>query len=186
MRARNTSRPLCDRAVRVGLGGKGKRVKQDQTDMIQLRRSGLQSVKIRWRGGYLTTRMGFRHPHVSALFGHLLTALPLGRCHRCIGQNAYHHWQRGEQYRHSDNNDFLNYFQHYQFNCSCELDATGSQRYRLRRLHDLRLATNAVMTHGAGGASFSQYCLAQLFALRFPAIDEATVCEPAPLPKTNS
>jgi hypothetical protein len=26
--------------------------------------------------------MGFRHPHVAALLGHLLATLALGRCHR--------------------------------------------------------------------------------------------------------
>jgi hypothetical protein len=39
--------------------------------MIQLRGGGFQSVKIRRRGGYLTARMGFRHPispHCSAIF----------------------------------------------------------------------------------------------------------------------
>jgi len=45
---------LCEREVWVGLGGKGKRVKQNQTDMMQLRRGCLQSVKISRRGGYLT------------------------------------------------------------------------------------------------------------------------------------
>src|SRR2546430_8442876 len=82
MRARSTRRPLCERVVRVSLGGKGKRVKQHQTDMIQLRRDGLQSVKVRRRSGHLTARMGFRHPHVAALLRHLLATLALGRCHR--------------------------------------------------------------------------------------------------------
>src|SRR5580704_16075618 len=88
MLARNTRRPLCERDVRVGLGGKGKRVKQNQTDMIQLRRGRLQSVKVRRRRGYFTARMGFRHPHVSALFRHLLATLALGRCHCCTRKTA--------------------------------------------------------------------------------------------------
>src|SRR6267143_4589222 len=88
MRARNTRRPLCEREVHVGEGGEGKRVTQSQTDMIQLRRGGPHSVKIRGRGAYLTARMGFRHPHISALLGHLLATLALSRCHSCTRQHA--------------------------------------------------------------------------------------------------
>jgi hypothetical protein len=106
MRARNTRRPLCERDVRVGLGGKGKRVKQNQTDMIQLRRDRLESVKVRRRGGYLTARMGFRHPHVSALFRHLLATLALGRCHCCTRQHASRDRQRSQHQRQSRNTDF--------------------------------------------------------------------------------
>jgi hypothetical protein len=106
MRARNPRGPLC-REERVGLGCQGKRVKQNQTNMMQLRRSRFERMKISRRGGYLTARMGFRHPHVPALSRHLLTALLLGGRHRCIGRHTCHHWQRGEQYRQSENSDFV-------------------------------------------------------------------------------
>ncbi len=115
MRARNTRRPLCEREVRVGLGDKGKRVKQNQTDMIQLRRGGLQSVKIRRRGAYLTARMGFRHPHVPALLGHLLATLALGRCHSGTRQHTSRDRQRRQNERQSGNTDFDQQFQHHQF-----------------------------------------------------------------------
>ena len=104
MRARITRRPLCEREVRVGLGGKGERVKQNQTDTMQLRRGGLQSVKVRRRGGYLTARMGFRH--VPALSRHFFTALPLGCRHRCIGHHTCHYRQSGKQYCQSENTEF--------------------------------------------------------------------------------
>jgi hypothetical protein len=55
--------------------------------------------------------MGFRHPHVPALVRHLLAALPLSRRHGCIGQRTRHHWQRGEQYRQSENSDFVHALQ---------------------------------------------------------------------------
>ena len=93
MRAPNPRRPLCEREGHVGLGGKGKRARQNQTDMIQLRRSGLQSVKIRRRGGYLTARMGFRHSPVATLSRHLLAARHLSSRHLLIWQ-ARECWDR--------------------------------------------------------------------------------------------
>src|ERR1700745_2412165 len=105
MRARNTRRPLYEREVRVGLGGKGKRVKQNQTDMIQLRGGGLQSVKVRRRGGYLTARMGFRHPNVPTLLGHLLATLTFRRAHSCTWQHAGRDRQRSEHQRQGENSD---------------------------------------------------------------------------------
>jgi hypothetical protein len=51
--------------------------------------------------------MGFRHPHIPALSRHLLTALSLGGRHRCIAHYTCHHWQGAEQYRQSENSDFL-------------------------------------------------------------------------------
>ena len=114
MRARNTRRPLCKRHVRISLGSKGKRVKQKQTDVIQLRRRGLQSVKVRWRSGYLTARMGFRHSHVPALLGHFLATLALGRCHCCTRQYASRDRQRSQHQRQSVNTDFDQQFQHHQ------------------------------------------------------------------------
>jgi hypothetical protein len=89
-------------------------MKQNQTDMIQLRRGGLQSVKVRRRSGYLTARVGFRHPHVPALFRHLLATLALGQCHSCTRQYARRDRQRSQHQRQSGNTDFDQQFQHHQ------------------------------------------------------------------------
>jgi hypothetical protein len=125
MCARNTRRPLCEREVRVGLGDKGKRVKQNQTDMMQLRRGCLQGVKISGRGRYLAARMGFRHPHIPAPSRHLLAALPLSWGHRCIGHRACHHRQCGEQYRQNENAESTRECQQGHCSGNCKLDATG-------------------------------------------------------------
>jgi len=131
MRARHTRRPLCEREIRAGLGGKGKRVKQNQTDMMQLRRGCFQSVKVRRSSGCLAARMRFRHPHVPTLSRHLLTTLPLGRRHRCIGRHTCHHRQPGEQYRQSENSDFLHEVQRHECRRNSELDATGSEKIQI-------------------------------------------------------
>ena len=81
-------------------------MKQNQTDMMQLRRGCLQRVEISRRGGYLTARMRFRHSHVPALSRHLLAALPLGGCHRPIWHYTRHHRQRTEHERQRVNTDF--------------------------------------------------------------------------------
>jgi hypothetical protein len=86
-------------------------MKQNQTNMIQLRRSRFKGMKISRRGSHLTARMGLRHTHVPALARHLLTAFPLGCRHRRIGHHTCHDWQRDEQYRQSENSDFLHSFQ---------------------------------------------------------------------------
>jgi hypothetical protein len=93
--------------------------------MMQLRRGSLQSVKISRRGGYLTARMGFHHPPVPAPSRHLLAALPLGWRHGRIGHGTRHHWQRGEQYRQSENPESTR--KGHQGHCSGngKLDATG-------------------------------------------------------------
>jgi hypothetical protein len=80
-------------------------MKQNQTKMMQVRRGCLQSMKTSRRGGYLTARMGFRHPHVPALSRHLLTALMLGGCHRPIWRYTRHHRQRTEHERQTVNTD---------------------------------------------------------------------------------
>jgi hypothetical protein len=104
-------------------------MKQNQTDM-QLRRGCLQSVKIRRRGGYLTARMGFRHPHVPALSRHLFTAVPLRWCHGCIRQGAGHDRQCDEQCRQSENTDSTHKCQQGYCSGSCKFDATGGKRFR--------------------------------------------------------
>lgn len=145
MRARNPRRPLCQREIRVVLGSEGKRVKQNQTDMVQLRRGCLQGVKISRCGGYLTARMRFRHPHVPALSRHLLTALPLGCRHRSIGHRTCHHRQCGEQYCQSENTDSTHECQQGYCSGNCELDATGGRRFK-----------TTLVTHLAGNAQLSQ------------------------------
>jgi hypothetical protein len=130
MRARNPRRPLWQREVRVGLGCKGNCVKQNHTEMIQLGRRCLQRVKVRRRGGYLTARMGFRHPHVPALSRHLLTAVPLGWSHRHSWQGTGHDRQCDEQYRQSENTDSTHEYQQGYCSGSCKFDATGGKRFR--------------------------------------------------------
>jgi hypothetical protein len=58
--------------------------------------------------------MGFRHPHVPALLGHLLATLALGRCHSCTWQYARRDRQRSHDQRQSGNADFDQQFQHHQ------------------------------------------------------------------------
>jgi len=58
--------------------------------------------------------MGFRHPHVPALFRHLLATLALGRCHCCTRQYARRHRQRSQHQRQSGNTDLDQQFQHHQ------------------------------------------------------------------------
>jgi hypothetical protein len=58
--------------------------------------------------------MGFRHPHVSALFRHLLATLALGRCHCCTRQHASRNRQRSQHQRQSENTDFDQQSQHHQ------------------------------------------------------------------------
>jgi hypothetical protein len=50
--------------------------------------------------------MGFRHPHVPALLGHLLATLALGRCHCCTRQHASRERQRSQHQRQSENTYF--------------------------------------------------------------------------------
>jgi hypothetical protein len=57
--------------------------------------------------------MGFRHPHVPALLGHLLATLPLGRCHSRTRQYARRDRQRSQHQRHRGNTDFDQQFQHH-------------------------------------------------------------------------
>jgi hypothetical protein len=130
MRARNPRRPLCQREVRV-LYGRGKRVNQNQTDMMQLRRGCLQSVQISRCSCHLAARMGFRHPHVPALSGHFLATFPLGRRHSYIGQRTCHHRQCGEQYCQRENPDFANGTQHNQSSSDSHLDATSEKTSQL-------------------------------------------------------
>jgi hypothetical protein len=125
MGAGNPSGPLCQRAVRIGLSGEGKRVKQNQTEMIQWRRGCPQSVKLSRRSCCLATGMGLRHTRVPTLLRHLLTAVPLGWCHRSARHRTCHHGQRGEQYRQSENSDFTRECQRHQCSCNCRLDATS-------------------------------------------------------------
>ena len=129
MRARNTRRPSDEGDVRIGWGGKRKRVKQNGTDMIQLRRGGLQSMKVRGRRGRLTARMGFRHPHVLALSRHLLTAVLLGCRHRYIGHSTCHHRQSGKQYCQSENAHSVHRCQ--EVYSTYNLDATGREEFRI-------------------------------------------------------
>jgi hypothetical protein len=131
MRARNPRRPLCQREVRVGLRGRWKRVKQNQIDMMQLRRGCLQSMQISWCGCHLAARMGFRHPHVPALSSHFLATFPLGCRHRCIGQRTRHHRQCGEQYCQRENPDFSHGSQHNQSSSDNQLDATSEKTSQL-------------------------------------------------------
>jgi hypothetical protein len=58
--------------------------------------------------------MGLRHPHVSALPGHLLATLALGRCHCCTRQYACRDRQRNQHQRQSGNTEFDPQFQHHQ------------------------------------------------------------------------
>ena len=143
MRARNPRRPLCERDIRIGLGGKGKRVKQNQTDMIQLRSGGFQSVKVRRRGGYLTARMGFRHPHVPALFRHLFATLALGRCHCLTWQHASRDRQRSQHQRQSGNTEFDRQFQHYQSIYNISLSTTDSKTQQARKGFRLPCSTTS-------------------------------------------
>jgi hypothetical protein len=59
--------------------------------------------------------MGFRHPHVPALFRHLLATLALGRRHSCTRQYARRNRQCSQHERQSGNTDFDQQFQHHQF-----------------------------------------------------------------------
>jgi hypothetical protein len=88
-------------------------------------------VKISRCRGYLTARMRFGHPHVPAPLRHLLAALPLRRRHRCIGHHTRHHRQRGEQYRQSENSNFLREVQRHECRRNSELDATGSEKIQV-------------------------------------------------------
>jgi hypothetical protein len=58
--------------------------------------------------------MGFRHPHVPALFRHLLATLALGSGHSCTRQYARRDRQRSQHQRQSGNTDFDQQFQHHQ------------------------------------------------------------------------
>jgi len=58
--------------------------------------------------------MGLRHPHLPALFRHLLAKLALGRRHRCTRQYARRDRQRSQHQRQSGNTDFDQQFQHHQ------------------------------------------------------------------------
>jgi hypothetical protein len=58
--------------------------------------------------------MGFRHPHVPALFGHLLATFAFGRCHRRTGQHASCDRQRSQHERQSGNTDFDQQVQRHQ------------------------------------------------------------------------
>jgi hypothetical protein len=58
--------------------------------------------------------MGFCHPHVSALPGHLLATLALGRRHLCTRQHASRDRQRSQHQRQSGNTDFDQQSQHHQ------------------------------------------------------------------------
>jgi hypothetical protein len=58
--------------------------------------------------------MGFRHPHVPALFRHLLATLALGRRHCCTGQRTRRDRQRSQHQRQSGNTEFDQQFQHHQ------------------------------------------------------------------------
>ena len=122
-------------------------MKQNQTDMIQLRRNGLQSVNARWRRGYLTARMGFRHPHVPALLGHLLATLAFGRCHRRSRQHASRDRQRSQRQRQSGNTDFDQPSHNQQSICHEQKDATTRKRFQLPPSRDrpkrLRIERNA-------------------------------------------
>jgi len=131
MRAGNPRRPLCQREVRIGLRGRGKCVKQNQIDMMQLRRGCLQRVQISWCGCHLAARMGFRHPHVPALSSHFLATFPLGCRHRCIRQRTRHHRQCGEQYCQNENTSSTHERQQAYCSGNCKLDATGGKRFRI-------------------------------------------------------
>ena len=129
MRARNPRRPLDQREIRVNLRCVAKHVRQNQADVVQLRRGCRESVKISGRCGHLTTRMGFRHPHVLALSRHLLTAVLLGCSHRYIGHSTCHHRQCGKQYCQSENAHSAHKCQ--QVYCTYYLDATGREEFRI-------------------------------------------------------
>jgi len=58
--------------------------------------------------------MGFRHSQVSALLGHLLATLALGRCHSCTRQYARRDRQGSQHQRQSEDTDFDQQFQHHQ------------------------------------------------------------------------
>jgi hypothetical protein len=58
--------------------------------------------------------MGFRHPKVAALLGHLLATLTFGRCHCRTRQYARCDRQRSQHQRQSVNTDFDQQFQHHQ------------------------------------------------------------------------
>jgi hypothetical protein len=63
-------------------------------------------MQIAWRACRLTARMGFRHPHVPALFRHLLATLALGRCHSRTGQCARRDRLHDQHQRQSGNTEF--------------------------------------------------------------------------------
>jgi hypothetical protein len=58
--------------------------------------------------------MGFRHPHISTLLGHLLATLALGGCHCSTRQHASRKRQRSQHERQNRNTDFDQQFQHHQ------------------------------------------------------------------------
>jgi hypothetical protein len=133
-------------------------VQQNQTDTMQLRRGGLQGVKICGCGGRLTARMGLRHPHVPAPSLHLLTALPLGGRHRCIGNCTCHHWQRGEQSRQSENSYFLHKCQRHWCSRNIELDATGSEKLQITAVPRSPTQTFIGCTVTSSGACTNHSC----------------------------
>jgi hypothetical protein len=63
-------------------------------------------MQIAWRACRLTARMGFRHPHVPAVFRHLLATLTLGRRHSRTGQCARRDRLRDQHQRQSGNTEF--------------------------------------------------------------------------------
>jgi hypothetical protein len=68
-------------------------------------------MQIAWRAFRLTARMGFRHPHVPALFRHLLATLALGRRHSRTGQCARRDRLRDQHQRQSGNTEFDQHLQ---------------------------------------------------------------------------
>jgi hypothetical protein len=79
--------------------------------MILRRRRGLHGVQVAWRACRLTAGMGFRHPHVPALFRHLLATLALGRRHSRTGQCARRDRLRDQHQRQSGNTELDQYLQ---------------------------------------------------------------------------
>jgi hypothetical protein len=63
-------------------------------------------MQIAWRACRLTARMGFRQPHVPALFRHLLATLARGRRHFRTGQCARRDRLRDQHQRQSGNTEF--------------------------------------------------------------------------------
>jgi hypothetical protein len=58
--------------------------------------------------------MGFCHPHVPALLGHLLATGALGRRHSGTWQHTSRDRQRSQHERQSGNTDFNQRFHHHQ------------------------------------------------------------------------